>query len=191
MHCGRRRSRAYTCQRSLFVLPSQRFTTRPVVHRLSFARFALPSLPPGARSRDPRAGPPLPERPVLGDEALVPPEAAPIRCVEAASRTHVQRLPAAGDLERSQGSRLFVRRGRDAGRASDQDGEQGGEIVASQGRRFSAPARSGTGMPKKKPRDGALSRGHLDRSAGPSRAGDSNSSMLRTYRPIKSLDGLV
>jgi hypothetical protein len=44
MHCGRRPSRACTCQRSLFVLPAQRFTTRPVVRRLSFARFALPVL---------------------------------------------------------------------------------------------------------------------------------------------------
>ena len=56
-----------------------------------------------------------------------------------------------------------------------------------------APIRgvSGTGIPKKKPRDEVSSRDHLDRSAGPLRAGDSGFSVFRIYRPVKSIDGLA
>jgi len=36
MHSSRPRSRAFTCHRSLLVLPVRRFTTPPVVRRLSF-----------------------------------------------------------------------------------------------------------------------------------------------------------
>ena len=69
MHCGRRPWRPCTCQRSLFVLPAQRFTTRPIVRHLSLARVALPVLrshrvfrSPGSSPRTPGFGPAQPRR---------------------------------------------------------------------------------------------------------------------------------
>jgi len=44
MHNSGCRSQACACHRSLFALPAQWFTARPVVRCLSFARFALPWL---------------------------------------------------------------------------------------------------------------------------------------------------